>query len=892
MNEVKTLRGYNFEKLKKAPVTELVSLCRKVAAEGCVLLKNDGVLPISNENVSVFGRCQIDYYKSGTGSGGLVNVVYKTNIIDSLRESGRVTVNEALANLYRKWVSENPYDEGTGWEQPWSQKEMPLTRKVVKRAREFSNKAVVVIGRTAGESKDNKEEAGSWFLSKGEEAMLKAVTAEFSEVAVILNVGNIIDMSWVEKYKIKSVMYIWHGGQEGGNAAADVITGKVSPSGKLTDTIAYKLSEYPSYKNFANDKECIYQEDIYVGYRYFETFKKDKVLYPFGFGLSYTQFDISYDAEVTKEEIKVFANLKNVGKFKGKETVQVYFEAPQGTLGRPSRELCGFAKTKELDIGEEETKTVVFKPTQMSAFDEKKGAYVLESGEYRIYAGTDVKTAELVGTYTQEELKIVEMTGNKMLPTRKFKRIKPKKTESGFEITYEDVPTGKFDMEFSRNIPKEIQYTGDKGIKLVDVKEGRADINEFIAQFGDKDLCHITRGEGMSSPKVTPGTGCAFGGVTDNLLNFGIPTMCGTDGPSGIRMDSGAKATSLPIGTLLASTWNLDLIYELFVYEGIELASYRIDALLGPGMNIHRHPLNGRNFEYFSEDPFVSGAFAAAISDGLSQSNVTAVIKHLVANNQEQQRHKCNSIVSERALREIYLKGFEIAVKTSSVKSVMTSYNPVNGVWSANNTALATGILRDEWNYQGFVMTDWWASMNAIEGDGGTKTNMIWFIQSQNDVYMVCESAENREDNLEEALKEGKITRAELQRNAKNICRFAMTTNALDWFLKGDYIRVGELTRREAELDVKLHIDGYNGEIKLDIEEGKMYLVVIEAKAEGDELTQSSVHICLNESSSAATIKGGESQKIFYEMYMEKGQHKLHLDVPDNVVIKCLEIKG
>ena len=892
MNEMKTVRGYNLENLKKTPVPELIPLCRKAAAEGCVLLKNDGVLPISNENVSVFGRCQIDYYKSGTGSGGLVNVLYTTNIIDSLKAGGMVNVNMELANLYKSWVSENPYDEGTGWAQPWSQKEMPLTHEVVKKARQFSKKAIVVIGRTAGESRDNSEEAGSWFLSEGEEAMLKAVTEEFSEVAVVLNVGNIIDMSWVEKYGIKSVMYIWHGAQEGGNAAADVITGKVSPSGKLTDTIARSLSDYPSYNNFANDEECVYSEDIYVGYRYFETFKKDKVIYPFGFGLSYTQFEISYDCEVAGEEIKVSASVKNVGNFKGKETVQVYFEAPQGTLGRPSRELCGFFKTKELDIGEEETKTVVFKASQMSAFDEKKGAYVLESGEYRIYAGTDVRAAEIVGTYTREELKIVSITGNKMLPSREFKRIKPKKTENGFEIAYENVAVGKFDLEASRNIPKEIPYTGDRGIKLIDVKEKRADLNEFIAQFSDKDLCCITRGEGMSSPKVTPGTGCAFGGVTDNLLDFGIPALCGTDGPSGIRMDSGAKATSLPIGTLLASTWNLDLIYELFVYEGIELAAYRIDALLGPGMNIHRHPLNGRNFEYFSEDPFISGVFAAAMSNGLSQSNVTAVIKHFAANNQEQQRHRCNSIVSERALREIYLKGFEIAVKQSAVKSVMTSYNRINGIWSANNTALVTGILRDEWNYDGFVMTDWWANMNPQEGDEGTKSNMIWFVQSQNDVYMVCESSEHREDNMEKALEEGKITRAELQRNAGNVCRFAMTTNALDWYLKGDYIRVGELIRREDELDVKLHIEGYFGEVKFDVDEGKMYLVVIEAKAEGDELTQSSMRICLNQGSSAVTIKGGECQKIYQEIYMEKGQHKLRLDLPDNIVVKCMEIKG
>lgn len=889
---MKTVKGYNLENLEKAPIRELIPICRNVAAEGCVLLKNDGVLPIRDENVSVFGRCQIDYYKSGTGSGGLVNLAYKTNIIDALRNCNNIAVNEELVKEYEKWVSENPYDEGTGWEQPWSQNEMPISPALLESAASFSKKALVIIGRTAGESRDNREESGSWFLSDGEEKMLKAVTDRFTDVAVVLNVANIIDMSWVEKYGIKSVMYIWQGGQEGGNAAADVITGEITPSGKLTDTIAKNLSDYPSYGNFANDEECIYEEDIYVGYRYFETFAKDKVLYPFGFGLSYTDFEIKYDFSQSEKSITVFADIKNTGKYNGKETLEVYFEAPQGSVGRPFRELCGFKKTKLLEAGSSEKVAVSFPVEQMAAFDDNRGAYIMEIGEYKIYAGTDVRTAVYVGSYSQSENEIVKETGNKLLPTRNFKRIRPEINGNKVQIAHEEVPTGVFDIERCRNIPKEIPYTGDRGIKLNDVRTGNADICDFIGQLSDKDLCSIVRGEGMASPKVTAGTGCAFGGITDNLTGFGIPALCGTDGPTGIRMDSGAKATGLPIGTLLACTWNDELIYEMFVYEGIELASYRIDAILGPGMNIHRHPLNGRNFEYFSEDPYISGTIAAAIGRGLSESNVTAVIKHLVANNQEQNRHRCNSIVSERALREIYLKGFEIALKSGAVRSVMTSYNRVNGIWSANNTALATGILRDEWGFDGFVMTDWWANLNPEEGDVGTKFNMIWFVISQNDVYMVCESAESREDNLESALKSGKITRAELQRNAINICRFAMGTNALDRFLKGDYIRYGELIKRAEELDVKLHFDGYDGSFKFDIENEGLYLIAVEAKAEGDELKQSSMRICINQGPIAVTLKGGDFQKIYREMYMVKGRHKINLDLPGDIIIKYIEIRG
>ena len=891
-NMERIVNGYNLDNLEKAPVKELIPFCRKVAQEGAVLLKNDGVLPVQNEKLSVFGRCQIDYYKSGTGSGGLVNVVYKTNIIDSLKNCDNIRINAALADLYANWVKENPYDEGTGWEQPWSQTEMPLSDEVVKSARAFSEKAVVVIGRTAGESRDNKEAKGSWLLSDGEEEMLKAVTAHFSEVAVILNVGNIIDMSWVEKYNIKSVLYVWHGGQEGGNAAADLISGKVSPSGKLADTIAYSLSDYPSYKNFSDGDDCIYQEDIYVGYRYFETFKKDRVMYPFGFGLSYTEFSADFEFKANDNEIIVSAKVKNIGKFAGKETVQVYFEAPQGANGRPCRELAGFCKTKELEAGAEDTKTVTFKVSQMATFDDRNGCYMLEGGEYKIYAGTDVRSAKLIGTYLKKETEITEKTGCKLLPVTSFERLKPQKTENGFEAVYETVPTGKFNMDFCRDIPEEIAYTGDKGIKLNDVKEGKASMDEFIAQLSDKDLCYITRGEGMSSPKVTPGTGCAFGGVTDSLLDFGIPTLCGTDGPSGIRMDSGAKATSLPIGTLIACSFNTGLIYEMFVYEGIELASYRIDALLGPGMNIHCNPLNGRNFEYFSEDPLLSGLMAAAIANGLSKSNVTAVIKHFAANNREQNRHNCNSIVSERALREIYLKGFEIAIKNSSVKSVMTSYNLINGVWSANNIPLVTGILRNEWHFDGFVMTDWWANMNSETGDGGTKENMIWFVASQNDVYMVCEDAKMRNDNLEAALESGKITRAELMRNAKNICRFAIGTNSLLRFLKGDYIKIGELKKHENELATVLAIDEYKDEVKFDIDKEGLYLIVVEAKATGDELSQSHFRVCINQGPVSITVKGGEFQTVYREMYMIKGKHKIGLDQTDDVVVKSVKIKG
>ena len=884
------VKGYDIEHLEKGTVKELIPLCRKAGAEGCVLLKNDdGVLPLAGSTVSVFGRIQYEHYKSGTGSGGLVNAAYKTNIIDALFSKKSIKVNSELAEIYKKAIAENPFDEGTGWgKEPWSQKEIPISEDIIKSAREKSEKAVIVIGRTAGEDRDAINDKGSYLLSDEEERLISNVTKHFSKTCVVLNSGNIIDMKWVEKYGVKSVLYVWYGGQEGGNSVADILCGDATPSGKLTDTIARDISDYPAHKNFGNREESIYQEDIYVGYRYFETFAKDRVLYPFGFGLSYTEFSKEYAYSEKSGRITVTAKVKNIGKYSGKEVIEVYYSAPMGALGRPSAELCGFAKTEEIAPNETASVTVTFDVSQMAAFDDSgatnnAGCYVMEAGSYKIYAGTSVRDKELVGEYTVEKTVVTERLTLAALPNKAFDRIKPIVTETGIEIGYEPVPIEEFCIVKEHELPTEYAQTGDLGIKLKDVKSGKASMEQFVAQLSDKDLCCIVRGEGMSSPKVTPGTGCAFGAVTDSLLSFGIPIMCGTDGPSGIRMDSGAVATSLPNGTLFACTWNKELIKELFIYEGIELASYNIDAILGPGMNIHRHPLNGRNFEYFSEDPYVSGITASAMAEGLSESNVTAVIKHVACNNQELGRHRNNSVVSERALREIYLKGFEICVKKRKVKSVMTSYNRINGVWAANNYSLVTVILHNEWHFDGFVMTDWWAKLNPETGDEGCTENMKYFVPSQNDVYMVCESAERRKDNLETALESGEIKRSELQRNAMNILRFALTTNAMgrktEMSKKKDYNETVFMTECSEKIEFNIDADGD-------------YLLLIDIKSAGTELSQAAVSMKLDGERTAATVRGGNIYRtVEREVRLKSGRHSFELISIDGISIGKFEIR-
>lgn len=800
----------------------------KMVSEGIVMLKNNNnALPLdTDKEVAVFGRIQFHYYKSGTGSGGMVNVTKVVNILDGLIDNG-VKVNEKLLDTYRKWDKENPFDLGEGWGgEPWSQKEMPLDEGLVKETAKSCETAIVIIGRTAGEEQDNRLEAGSYLLSDDEIAMLTVVRKNFKKVVLLLNVGNIIDMTDINRIAPDAVLYVWQGGMTGGKGTADVLTGKVSPSGKLPDTIASKASDYPSDANFGREKNRdIYAEDIYVGYRYFETFAKEKVLYPFGFGLSYTEFEIKTEkAEITEGAVKLSVSVKNIGSYKGKEVIEVYCEAPQGRLGKAARVLCGFEKTRELVPQEEQVVEIAVDIAKLASYDDSgvtgnKSCYVLEAGEYKFYVGSDVRSAEYACSFEHGEDLVTERLTQSLAPVESFERIKPVCEGGAFSIGREAVPVSEVDESARRleKLPKEIAYTGDKGIKLWDVKNGKNTMDGFIAQLSDYDLSCIIRGEGMGSPRVTAGTASAFGGVSENLNGFGIPAGCCSDGPSGMRLDCGTKAFSLPNGTMIASSFNKELTSELFTFMGLEMAANKVDCLLGPGMNIHRHPLNGRNFEYFSEDPFLTGKMASAELKGMAGAGVTGTIKHFCANNRETNRHFIDSVVSERALREIYLKGFEIAVKEGGASSVMTTYGRVNGLWTAGNFDLNTVILREEWGFKGFTMTDWWANIN-VRGKEPDKTDLAAMARAQNDVYMVCPDGEKNDDNTLAALENGGIEKCELQRNAANICGFLLHTNALKRAEGiGDTVKVINREDEEQEDDKPVQFYKVDRDITLDL---------------------------------------------------------------------------
>ncbi len=774
---------------------KFAKIARQAVAEGTVLLENrDSVLPLkSGTKIALFGRSQFNYYKSGTGSGGMVNTKYVTGVYEALSADERFTVNPWLRQTYEDWVKDNPFDAGIGWaSEPWFQKEMPITSEIANKAKNESDVAIVLIGRTAGEDQDNSAAQGSYLLTDDEHEMLKNVTEAFDKTIVLLNVGNIIDMKWVKTYNPAAVLYIWQGGQEGGSGAVDVLTGDVNPSGHLTDTIAMDIEDYPSTANFGN-KDCNLQvEDIYVGYRYFETFAKDKVLYPFGYGLSYTDFDMAIEKfDYANGQATVSVKVTNTGKVSGKQVVQLYIEKPQGSLGNPARALVGFGKTGIIAPGENEKLNITVSDYYMASFDDSgvtghKNAYVMEAGLYRIYVGNDVRATENV-SFELKETKVVEQLEEALAPVIDFERMKPVVESDGtIKLSYEKVPKATVSPAEHRNanVPKEIAQTGDKGIKLVDVAKGKASMDEFVAQLSDDELLAIVRGEGMSSPKVTPGCGGAFGGVTDSLVEKGIPVACCTDGPSGIRMDSGKKAFAMPNGTCLACSWNLDLMEELYQWEGLELRKNKVDVLLGPGMNLHRNPLNGRNFEYFSEDPLVSGKCAVAQLQGMHKYDVTGTIKHFAMNTQEARRHFVEHVASARAIREIYLKSFELAVKEGGAHAVMTTYGPVNGLYSSSNYDLVTKILRDEWKFEGIVMTDWWAK-GGKTGEGDVK-NMAAIVSAQNDLYMVTTSAaENtNDDNSKEALASGIVSRSEYQRCAANICKFIINKPVFFRYIK------------------------------------------------------------------------------------------------------------
>ena len=760
-------------------VPEIAAQARAMAADGIVLLKNeDKTLPITGQTrVAVFGRSAVNYFTVGYGSGGDVVSPYRRNLMEGLLEHG-VKVDGILASQYETWCNRprNVPDEGYWAHWPMSNPEMPLKAEDVAAAALRCDMALVVIGRAAGESRENVLKPGSYYLTDREKAMLDVVATYFHRVCLVMDCGNVIDMSWTRDYenKLTAIVYAWQGGMESGTALADVLTGAVNPSGKLTDTIAVKYEDYPSSQSFGAMAFNAYTEDIYVGYRYFETFAPDRVLYPFGFGLSYTRFRLSSQAAVSGNQVTVNTTVENVGDEAGREVVQVYVDLPCGTLGNPKRVLAGFKKTGLLQPGQQQVVDVSFDLASLASFDDTgctghKDAFVLEAGNYCVQAGTSIRDVKAVVCIVKQGLEVVRQLHecNAVRPEHGFCRM----VNKGGALDMEMVPTANRNLkqDILAHLPQELT-PGQTEFTFEDVKARRCTPEEFVAQLSDRELDDITHGFGlMNDPSGPAGNAGSLGGVTEALKKRGIPTVITTDGPSGIRIRR--TCSLLPCGTCLASTFDPEGVEALYRLLGREMVLQGTQVLLGPGMNIHRNPLCGRNFEYYSEDPLLTGKIAAAMVRGIQSQGVSACPKHFACNNQETNRNKCDSRLSQRAQREIYLKGFEIAVKESDPWCLMTSYNLVNGVWSHYHYELVTDILHDEWGYRGLTITDWWMQPGAAP-EFPAITNDACRIRAQVDVLM---PGEIQERTLVASLADPNgVTRAEAQRCAVNVIKFIL----------------------------------------------------------------------------------------------------------------------
>lgn len=793
MNEVKKWARSRFQpnlplgedQMKVTASSAHLTLARRAGREGIVLLKNrNHMLPVKKGvRLALFGKGVFDYVKGGGGSGD-VTVSHVRNLYDGLtmREEP-VSVYEPLAQFYKEDVKRQ-YQDGAI---PGMTVEPEVPIQLLQEAKQNADMALIVISRFSGEGWDRQSveyegavpseieqaewskrifENSDYCLTNREQAMVDAVCANFTDVAVILNVGGMVDTSWfVKEDKISSVLMAWQGGMEGGLAMADILLGEESPSGKLPDAFASCIEDYPSTEGFHESPDYVdYTEDIYVGYRYFETMEgaKGRVNYPFGYGLSYTTFRIEVLWAGEKDgEIAVGVKVTNTGDYSGKEVVQVYYGAPQGLLGKPARELIAYQKTEKLEPGQAQVLTISFPVDAMASYDDlgkvTEAAYVLEKGVYSFYVGNSVRDAVKID-YIYELLKdrVTQKLTHRAAPSQLKERMCSDGSMEKLPLTqpndFMENGLGWSEDETEcvvpavREIPRYLLFTQDAAkehrILLEDVAEGKADLEEFMEQLSDSDMAELLGGQ--------PNTGVANTFGFGNLPEYGVPNIMTADGPAGLRIapECGVCTTAWPCATMLAATWNPELVKEVGHAAAGEVKENNIAVWLAPAMNIHRSPLCGRNFEYYSEDPVLTGTIASAMVDGIQSRHIGATVKHFACNNKETNRKNSDSRVSERALREIYLKGFEICVKSSQPWALMTSYNLVNGYRASENKDLMDGILRGEWGYQGVITTDWW-----------TKGEHYKEVKAGNDIKM----GTGYPERVLKALEQGLITREEIE---------------------------------------------------------------------------------------------------------------------------------
>lgn len=763
---------------------EHAALSRKAAGEGMVLLKNRlHTLPLMRgTRVALFGKATIEYIKGGGGSGD-VFCAYIRNVYDGFSQKeaeGKVSVFKPTVEFYKEYVKEASKRIPTRAqiEKIWDKvnamsfckekddiiydtfasmhvAEAHMPDELIAEAAANADIAIITLSRFSAEGVDRKAIPGDYYLSDTEKSLIDRVAAAFPNTVIVLNSGAVVDCEYfADNEKVGAIISGWQGGLEGGMAIADIICGDVNPSGKLADTIPDSYDSYQNAQEFLTGFEHLdYFDDIYVGYRYFETIPgaAEKVRYPFGFGLSYTDFEFS-GAFCGESDGKIVAavTVKNIGKVPGKEVVQLYYSAPQGKLGKPAKELAAFKKTKLLSPGESEAIALSFDIGDMASFDDlgkiKKSAFVLEKGTYSFYLGNSVRATEkLRYDFVLSEDIITKESKPLCRPFKLEKRLLS-------DGSFENLPTGE--PVYTRGTHTSIEATAPKDTIMFDEVGENITLDEFIKQFTVDELIDFVGGH-QNQPGVC-NTG-AFGG----MKRLGVPPVPTADGPAGLRLNAstGVPTTAWPCATLLACTWNTELIEEVGAAGGAELRENNLGVWLAPAMNIHRNPLCGRNFEYFSEDPLLAGKCCAADVRGIQSQKIAASVKHFACNNRESNRFECDSRVSERALREIYLRGFEICVKEADPWTIMSSYNLVNGCHTSVSYELLTEMLRNEWGFKGMVTTDW-----------GVHSNHSDEVLAGNDVKM----GDGEPEELKAAFENGKINRADLETSVKRILELTM----------------------------------------------------------------------------------------------------------------------
>ena len=784
----------------------------RAACEGVVLLKNDGALPLTTKTVALYGPGASMTIKGGTGSGE-VNERHSVTILEGLRNRGFTVATQGWIDAFGEF-----YEKAKAAYQVEKRKRLNLLKLSSIMQMLFDNfrlpagpaiteeylsketdACVYVLARQAGEGGDRKAEKGDYLLTDEEVEAIRVCAGHYEKFVLVINCGSGMDLSALDGIEgINAILYISQLGTEGGNAVADILSGEVNPSGRLADTWAYRYEDIPfalEYGSLNGDLENeYYKEGIFVGYRYFGSFGIEP-RYPFGYGLSYTDFAIrcvGVKAEGMVVELK--AAVTNTGNRAGKQVVQLYVSAPEEGLNKEFQSLAAFAKTAQLEPGQTEELELTFDLRELASYREQDGAFILDSGDYVLRLGDSSRNTCPVAVLALEKETVVSWHAN-ICPIQEHMHFQELQAPArAREVLDPGLTRIVLDCAVAP-----VAYTYEERPLYPDERT-----RAFVEKLTDEEMVDIVVGVGMFGAKNRFDLPGSVGNTTSKFWDRGLANVALCDGPAGLRIqkhstvDAKGKikpvemamsifeaapgfvkklmtgnpqkeqslyqfTTAFPVTAALAQSWNAELLQEVGHAIYREMKEYGCTYWLAPAVNIHRNPLCGRNFEYYSEDPRLTGLLAAAVTRGVqAEPGFYVTVKHFACNNQEDNRNFVSSNLSERALREIYLRAFEYPVRKGGAKAIMTSYNRLNGVYTPNSHDLCTLVLRCEWGFEGVVMTDWFSTNKGQAGSALA-------IGAGNDLIMPGGGSFKKDILM--GLKDGSLRREDLIRCCANVVK-------------------------------------------------------------------------------------------------------------------------